>query len=207
MHDQEIMRFTPRNWSNSWMMFWKKNWIARWPTLEKINKSADSHLEQINKSALKGNKSALKEKKRKRYENMKELWKYESALKAWKRFESLNALLKMHKCPEIIAGANFSFENSAYWTIIMHYAYCLEKSLLQMILQTYLNYYTHFKADDWKTTTILESWILLLLACKSSQQSVLPLILLECFFSMCLKVWSPPSVDAEWGEGTQGFLI
>ncbi len=29
----------------------------------------------------------------------------------------------------------------------MRYAYFLEKSLLQMILQTYLNYYTHFKAD------------------------------------------------------------
>ncbi len=76
--------------------------------------------------------------------------KYESALKAWKRFESLKALLKMHKCPEIIAGANFSFENSAYWTIIMRYAYCLEKSLLQMILQTYLNYCTHLKATTEK---------------------------------------------------------
>jgi hypothetical protein len=27
----------------------------------------------------------------------------------------------------------------------MRYAYYLEKSLLQMNLQTYLNYYTHFK--------------------------------------------------------------
>ncbi len=35
------------------------------------------------------------------------------------------------------------------------------------------------------------------LACKSSQQSVLPLVSLECFFSMCLKVWTPPSVVAE----------
>ncbi len=50
-----------------------------------------------------------------------------STLKAWKRFESMKALFEMHKCPEIIAGANFSFENSAYWTIIMRYAYCLEK--------------------------------------------------------------------------------
>jgi hypothetical protein len=32
-----------------------------------------------------------------------------------------------------------------------------------MILQTYLNYCTHFKANYWiKTTTILESWVLLL---------------------------------------------
>ncbi len=29
----------------------------------------------------------------------------------------------------------------------MRYAYYLEKSLLQMILQTYLNYCTHFKAN------------------------------------------------------------
>ncbi len=39
----------------------------------------------------------------------------------------------------------------------------LEKSFLQMILQTYLNYCTHFKANYWiKTTTILESWVCLL---------------------------------------------
>jgi hypothetical protein len=62
----------------------------------------------------------------------------------------MKALLKMYKCPEIIAGANFSFENSAYWTIIMRYAYCLEKSLLQMILQTYLNYCTRLKATTEK---------------------------------------------------------
>ncbi len=83
---------------------------------------------------------------------MKALWKHESPLKAWKRF---------WKC----TSANFSCENSAYWTTIMHYAYYLEKSLLQMILQTYSDYYTHFKADYWsKTTIILESWILLLLS-------------------------------------------
>jgi hypothetical protein len=39
----------------------------------------------------------------------------------------MKALLKMHKCPETIAGANFSFENSAYWTTIMRYACYLEK--------------------------------------------------------------------------------
>ncbi len=33
----------------------------------------------------------------------------------------------MHKYPEVIAGANFSFKNSAYWIIIMCYAYYLEK--------------------------------------------------------------------------------
>jgi hypothetical protein len=65
-----------------------------------------------------------------------------------------------------------------------------------MILQTYLIYYTHPKA----TIRKLQFWRAgssYCLACKSSQQSVLPLISLECFFSMCLKVWSPPSVDAE----------
>jgi hypothetical protein len=60
-------------------MFWKK----------KIN-SADSHLEYLNKSALKEikalwkkNKSALKSALKiwKRYENMKALWKYTSAQK------------------------------------------------------------------------------------------------------------------------------
>jgi hypothetical protein len=79
----------------------------------------------------------------------------------------------------------------------MRYAYCLEKSLLQMILQTYLNYCTHLKAT---TEKLLQAWRAgssYCLACKSSQQSVLPLISLECFLSMCLKVWSPPSVDAE----------
>jgi hypothetical protein len=44
----------------------------------------------------------------------------------------------------------------------MRYAYYLEKSLLQMILQTYLNYCAHLKAVTEKTTTILESWVLLL---------------------------------------------
>jgi hypothetical protein len=44
----------------------------------------------------------------------------------------------------------------------MHYAYYLEKSLLQMILQTHLNYCTHFKSITEKTTSILESWVLLL---------------------------------------------
>ncbi len=45
----------------------------------------------------------------------------------------------------------------------MRYAYYLEKSLLQMILQTYLSYCTHFQAYYWiKTTTILETWVLLL---------------------------------------------
>ncbi len=60
---------------------------------------------QENKALWNKNKSAMK---------------CESALKAWKRFESLKALLKMHKCP-------FFLKNSAYWTIIKRYAYCLEK--------------------------------------------------------------------------------
>jgi hypothetical protein len=37
----------------------------------------------------------------------------------------------------------------------MRYAYYLEKSLLQMILQTYLNYCTHLKAT---TKKLLQSW-------------------------------------------------
>jgi hypothetical protein len=45
----------------------------------------------------------------------------------------------------------------------MRYAYCLEKSLLQMILQTYLNYCTHLKATNEKTTTILLLYMLVLL--------------------------------------------
>ena len=58
----------------------------------------------------------------------------------------------------------------------------LRKSLLQMILQTYLNYCTHFKYLLSKTTTILESWILLTVwPASSSQQSVLPLISLVVF--------------------------
>ena len=36
------------------------------------------------------------------------------------------------------------------------------------------------------------------LACKSSQQSVLPLISLVVFLSWVLEVWTPPSVVAEW---------
>jgi hypothetical protein len=28
-----------------------------------------------------------------------------------KRYESMKALLKMHKCPEILAGANFFYRN------------------------------------------------------------------------------------------------
>jgi hypothetical protein len=79
----------------------------------------------------------------------------------------------------------------------MRYAYYLEKSLLQMILQTYLNYCTNLKAT---TEKLLQSWrggSSYSLACKSSQQTVLPLISLECFFSMGLNVWSPLSVDAE----------
>ncbi len=56
--------------------------------LKKEINSADSHLEKVNKSALKGNKSALKEKPWKHYENMKALWKI------WKRPENLKSALK-----------------------------------------------------------------------------------------------------------------
>ena len=54
----------------------------------------------------------------------------------------------MYKCPEIITGANFHFETVKLCILNtnMRFAYYLKKSLLQMILQTYLNYYTHFKA-------------------------------------------------------------
>ncbi len=38
---------------------------------------------------------------------------------------------------------------------------------------------------------------LTVLACKSSQQSVLSLVPMECFFSMCLKVLAPSSVVVE----------
>jgi hypothetical protein len=75
-----------------------------------------------------------------------------------------------------------------------------------MILQTYLKYCTHRKQ-------LLENYDLgeldplTVLACNSSQQSVLSLVLLECFFSMCLKVWTPSSVVAERGECTLRFLI
>ncbi len=74
----------------------------------------------------------------------------------------------MYKCPEIIAGANSHFEIVKLCILNNNYALCIlvkKKSLLQMILQTYLNYCTHFKAHYWiKTTTILESWVLLLLS-------------------------------------------
>jgi len=66
-----------------------------------------------------------------------------------------------------------------------------------MILQTYLKYCTHLKVTTRKLENLGELDHLTVLACKSSQQSVLPLISLECFFSMCLKVWTPPSVVAE----------
>ena len=36
------------------------------------------------------------------------------------------------------------------------------------------------------------------LACKSSQQSVLPLISLVVFLPLCMEMWSSPSVVAEW---------
>ncbi len=106
----------------------------------------------------------------------------------------------MHKCPEIIAGANFSLKTSTYWTIIMRYAHCLEKSLLQMILKTYLNYCKHLKATSER---LLQSWRAgssYCSACKSSQQSVLPLILLECFFSMCLLVLMLSEEEVHWAS-------
>jgi hypothetical protein len=65
-----------------------------------------------------------------------------------------------------------------------------------MILQTYLKYFTHLKATTRKLY-LGELDHLTVLACKSSQQSVLSLVSMECFFSMCLKVWTPPSVVAE----------
>ncbi len=42
-------------------MFHKKNQIARWLTPEKTNKSADLHLEQMNKSAMQKVKSYAEE--------------------------------------------------------------------------------------------------------------------------------------------------
>jgi hypothetical protein len=43
--------------------------------------------------------------------------------------------------------------------------------------------------------------------CKSSQGSVLPLILLDVFLLQSLEVWSPLLVDVEWAEGIRGFPI
>ncbi len=53
---------------------------------------------------------------------------------------------KIYKCPKIITGATFILhqQNFACWIMIMRYSYCLQKSLLQMNLQTYLNYCTPF---------------------------------------------------------------
>jgi hypothetical protein len=58
--------------------------------------------------------------------------------------------MKIHKCPGIIAGANFHFETVKLCILNNNYALCIllkKKSLLQMILQTYLNFCTHFKAN------------------------------------------------------------
>jgi hypothetical protein len=53
--------------------------------------------------------------------------KHESAIEQryeiWKRYESMKALLKMHKCPEIIAGANFSFKKLCL--LNNNYALCI----------------------------------------------------------------------------------
>ena len=65
-----------------------------------------------------------------------------------------------------------------------------------MILQTYLKYCTHLKVTT-RNYDLGELDHLTVLACKSSHQSVLPLVSLECFFSMCLKVWTPSSVVVE----------
>jgi hypothetical protein len=39
----------------------------------------------------------------------------------------MKSAMKMHKCPEIIAGANFSFETVKLCILIMRYAYYVEK--------------------------------------------------------------------------------
>jgi len=57
-----------------------------------------------------------------------------------------------------------------------------------MILQT--TWYTlHILSNYLENYNLEELDQLTVLACKSSQQSVLSLVSLECFFSMCLKVW------------------
>jgi len=56
-----------------------------------------------------------------------------------------------------------------------------------MILQTYLIYFTHL-SNYLENYNLEELDQLTVLACKSSQQSVLSLVSMECFFSMCLKV-------------------
>jgi hypothetical protein len=61
----------------------------------------------------------------KRHENMKALWKYESALKIWNRFENIQALWKIDKCPEIITGANFHFETVELCIMDNNYALCI----------------------------------------------------------------------------------
>jgi uncharacterized membrane protein len=45
------------------------------------------------------------------------------------------------------------------------------------------------------------------LACKSSQRSLLPLILLDVFLLQSVEVQSPPLVVDEWGEGIRGPLF
>ncbi len=131
------------------------------------------------------------------FENMKSLWKYESAL-------------KIDKCPEIITGANFHFETIELCILNDNYALGIlleKKSLLQMILQTYLDYCAHFKAHYWiKSNTILESWVLLLFSllvfttvCSSSDivGSVSSLCVLRCGHLLVLLLseeevqWSP----------------
>ena len=65
-----------------------------------------------------------------------------------------------------------------------------------MILQT-TRYTLHILVITRKTIIFEELDQLTVLACKSSQQSVLSLVSLECFFSMCLKVLAPSSVVVE----------
>jgi len=65
-----------------------------------------------------------------------------------------------------------------------------------MILQTYLIYFTHL-SNYLENYNLEELDQLTVLACKSSQQSVLSLVSMECFFSMCLKVLAPSSVVVE----------
>ncbi len=92
----------------------------------------------------------------KRFENMKALWKYESTLKIWKR-------LKIYKCPEIITGANFHFGTVELCILNNNYALCILLRKNPFFRWFCKHTWTHFKAHYWiKTTIILESWVLLL---------------------------------------------
>ncbi len=110
---------------------------------------------------------------------MKALWKYESAM-------------KIHKCPAIIAGANFHLETVKLCILNNNYVLCilLKKNPFFRWFCKHTWITVHILKHITETTTILESWVLLLFSlqvfttvCSSSD-------LVGVFFSMCLKVWS-----------------